>query len=103
MPSRPAVLALLITFATVVLRLTPPVRRRVLLLAAPAATAAATAAFIATQTFGGPTLSANFSPPLHHDAPIWIGLVATPVLTVSIGAWTLARYEHKLSSGALLA
>ena len=92
-------LVLLVVLATVLLRLTPMVRRRVLALAAPAATVALVVALV----FNGYLVSTvRFDPPVYLVAPQWIVLVLTPVLVFAVGAWLVGRHERRIASGALL-
>lgn len=94
-----AALVLLVTYATVLLRLRPLIRRRVLVLAAPAAAVA----LVVAWTFNGFLVStARFSPPVLLVTPQWTVLAATPVFTFALGAWMVARFERKVASGALL-
>jgi hypothetical protein len=94
-----AVLILLVTYATVLLRLRPLIRRRVLVLAAPAAVVA----LVVAWTFNGFLVSTvRFSPPVLLVSPQWTVLAVTPVVTFALGAWLVARFERKVASGALL-
>jgi hypothetical protein len=92
-------LVLLAVVATVVLRLTPMVRRRALALAAPPAAVVLVVALF----FNGYLVSTvRFDPPVYLVAPQWILLAATPVLVLTVGAWLVGRHERRLASGALL-
>ena len=92
-------LVLLAVLATVVLRLTPMVRRRVLALAAPAAAVAV----VVVGFFNGYLQSTpRFDPQVYLVAPQWIVLAATPVLVFAAGAWLVGRHERRIASGALL-
>ena len=92
-------LVLLVVLATVLLRLTPMVRRRVLALAAPAA---AVVLVVALFLNGYLVSTVRFDPPVYLVAPQWILLAATPVLVLAAGAWLVGRHERRLASGALL-
>jgi hypothetical protein len=93
-------LLMIVTYAVIVLRLAPAVRRRVVLLAAPAV---ATLAMV-YWTFGGYlAFSPRSDPPVYPVVPQWIGLVAVPLLVWAVGLGMLRRYERKLTTGELLA